>query len=377
VARRAPAKPTPAAEAPIVPPIAPPARSPVTVTPIFEAEPPLRANANAVPHIALLLPVLDASYGSSARAVQQGFMAAASVDGQTLPIQTYSNLDERRNVLDVYRQAVMNGAQMVIGPLTRKGVASLAAYDNITVPTLVLNGFDGQPANQLFGFGMSMDDEARSVAQLALQRDFHQLIVISSTTPLAQRLQLAFEELWSEAGRSIVREIQFNGDIATLRSLSNTPDTLIFIATDAEQARLIRPFLPNKMPVYATSQVFLGNSETLINHDLSGVRFVDMPWLLQPDQPAVAGYPRSDPPLSAEDERLYALGVDAYQLIRVMHQGNVDASLPLNGVTGSIALKQHSFVRTAVPGIFKQGRAMASDAVSAADAQLFPYQRKP
>jgi len=366
----------PVVEAPVITPLEMPLLPPVTVTPIIE-EPMLIANTNARAHIALLLPLNDKNFGAAATLVQQGFMAAASLDSDALPIQLYSNFDESRTVAEVYRQAVINGAQAVVGPLTRKGVATLAAMQQIPVPSLALNNVEAQPAEQLFFFGMALDDEARSVAQLAMQRDLHKVIVITGHTQLAQRMQLAFEEAWSNAGRTIVSEIDFNGDTSVLKGLSNTPDTLIFLATDADNARHIRPFLPAGLPIYSTSQIFVGNDATLANYDLNGVRFVDMPWLLQPDHAAVIGFPHSATPLSADEERLYALGIDAYQLIRLMIGHNEAANMPLNGVSGIVRLQGHNFLRRAVPGVFKQGRAISTEAAAKPDTQLFPDQFKP
>ncbi|MGZ8257170.1 MAG: penicillin-binding protein activator [Gallionella sp.] len=360
---------------PVITPLEMPLLPPVTVAPIIE-EPALIVNANARAHIALLLPLNDKNFGAAASAVQQGFIAAANLDSNALPIQLYNSLDENHKLAEVYRQAVINGAQAVVGPLTRKGVATLAAMPQIAVPTLALNSVDAPPAERLFFFGMALDDEARSVAQLAMQRDLHKVIVITGHTPLAQRMQLAFEEEWSRAGRTIVSEIDFNGDTSVLKGLSNTPDTLIFLATDADNARHMRPFLPAGLPIYSTSQIFVGNEATLANYDLNGVRFVDMPWLLQPDHAAVIAYPHSATPLSADEERLYALGIDAYQLIRLMLGHNEAANMPLNGVTGSIHLQGHYFIRTAVPGVFKQGRAVSLDAPAKPDVQMFPDQFK-
>ena len=49
-------------------------------------------------------------------------------------------------------------------------------------------------------------------------------------------------------------------------------------------------------------------------HELNRVRFVDMPWLLQADHPAVMIYPRAQFGDAIDFERLYALGIDAFRL---------------------------------------------------------------
>ncbi len=320
-------------------------------------------------------------FGRAADAVRQGFFAAAKYSKrQILPVRVYSDFDENTSVVAAYRQAVANGAVAVVGPLTRNGVSALAAKPSIPVPTLALNFVDGQFAPQLYFFGMAVEAEARQVAQLAKQQGLHQAIIVTTRTPLSQRLQTAFENEWTgtadDLDRGILREIEYSGDPSVLTDIADITDTMVFLATDAEKSRLINPYLPNKIPVYATSQVFTGNDNALGNYDLNGVRFVDMPWLLQPDHPAVMVYPRIDPPLTTSNERLYALGIDSFRLIEQMLSGNLKSALPMDGVTGQIQLNGHAFERKAIPAVFTQGHAQPSNAsATAAPAPLmFPGQ---
>ena len=331
------------------------------------------------PHIALLLPLQSAIFASAADAVQQGFFAAANYKRQMLPVRVYSNFDENIGVVAVYRQAIANGARAVVGPLTRNSVSTLAAEQDIPVPTLALNIVEGQFAPQLYFFGMAVEAEARQVAQLAKQHGLHQAIIITAHTQLSQRLQSAFEEEWTRPDygmangmdRGILREIEYNDDPAVFADIADITDTMVFLAADAEKARLIRPYLPNKLPVYATSQIFVGNDNILTNYDLNGIRFVDMPWLLQPDHPAVMIYPRSNPPLSADRERLYALGIDSFRLIQLMLADKINTALPLDGVSGQIQLSGHNFQHMAIPAVFAQGHAQLPDAPT---SQVFPDQ---
>jgi hypothetical protein len=112
----------------------------------------------------------------------------------------------------------------------------------------------------------------------------------------------------------------------------------------------------------------------MLNYDLSGIHFVDMPWLLQSDHPATMVYPRITPALSNDQERLYALGVDAYRLIRVLLEGKTAQALPLDGVTGTIKLEGRQFTRSAMAAVFVQGRAQPVDAPVAESPIFFPAQ---
>lgn len=362
---------------------APPPGSPQAEPPLIEAPStgspqagsPPPAGENPAPHIALLLPLKSAVFAPSAEAVQRGFIAAANQDTgnpQSLPVRVYGCGDEGNDVVAQYRLAVASGARAVAGPLTRHGVAALAAEKDLAVPTLALNMLESQPTGQLYFFGMNMEAEARLAAQLAAQQGLHQAIVISTRPQLAKRLQFAFEEEWLGLHGSILQEIEFDDDPAVFAGLAATPDTVVFLAADASRASLIRPYLPGGLPVYATSQIFVGNNDTLLNYDLNNIRFVDMPWLLQPDHPAVMTYPRAVPPLSADLERLYALGIDAYRLIRLMLDSRLEPPMLLDSVSGSIRLDGHIFLRTAIPAVFREGRAQLPGAAAAPSTPVFP-----
>lgn len=329
------------------------------------------------PHIALLLPLKSPTFGTVASAVQQGFEAAAAVEQQRLPgglpVRVYGCQDESQDIVALYRQAIANGAHAVVGPLTRNGVNVLAAQTELPVPTLSLNVADNAAGRQLYFFGMEVEAEARQAAQLAKQQGLNQATVITTHASLSKRLQFAFEEEWNRLGGTLLREIEFNGTLEEFTSVADAPGTMVFLAAEAESARLIRPYLPNKLPIYGTSQIFIGNEETLTNYDLNNIRFIDMPWLLQPDHPAVMTYPRALPPLSADRERFYAMGIDAFRLIQLLLTRHADTFIqPLDGVSGQIQLNGQTMQRVGIPAMFSQGRAQLLDAPATPAASAFP-----
>ncbi len=334
---------------------------------------PAVAEVPNAPHIALLLPLKSPAFRTAAGAVQQGFLAASGVGKATLPVRVYGCADEGKEILALYAQAIANGAQAVAGPLTRNGVNLLAAQSIISVPTLALNSFDAQPATPMYGFGMAVEAEARLIAHLAAENGLHHAVVIHTQSPLDLRLLLAFEDAWTALGGKIEQEIDYKGESSELGSIKYQADTLIFLASNAQNARTMRPYLPKKMPIYATSQLFSNNNPT--NFELNGIRFVDMPWLLQPDHPSVLVYPRANPALSTDMERLYALGIDAYRLLQWLLQPTADTSL--HGVSGEIQLNGHQFLRAAVPARFVQGQAQLLSSEEPHMEVLFPAQTKP
>jgi outer membrane PBP1 activator LpoA protein len=80
--------------------------------------------------------------------------------------------------------------------------------------------------------------------------------------------------------------------------------------------------------------------------DLQGVRYVEMPWFIQPDHLAVMAYPPPKTALAVDDERLYAFGIDAFRLALALLKGEAQKA-PLDGVTGRLTLEPgNHFSRT-------------------------------
>ena len=331
----------------------------------------LPAEKTASPHIALLLPLKSADFGSAAEAVRQGFLAAANTQSHSIPIKVYESNDENTDVIALYQQAIASGARAVVGPLTRNGVTVLSGYPAITVPTLALNVVEGKNSDKLYFFGRTAESEARQIAQLAAASGLHSANIVNSGTPLSKRVSQAFAAEWKILGNSIAKEVIYNNNPTVLADLPVAEGNMVFLAADAETAHLIRPYLNTTLPVYATSQIFDGNTDTLTNFDLNGVHFIDMPWLLELDHPAVMIYPRSTPPLSPDMERLYALGIDAFRLLQIMLDNKLNTSFPLDGVTGHIRLGAHQqFQREAIPAVFWQGRGLTPEDIAAQEAAL-------
>jgi outer membrane PBP1 activator LpoA protein len=314
------------------------------------------------PHIAVLLPLRSPSIGRQADAVRMGILEAAKVHrGTTLPLVVRATSDESFDVVQAYEDVVRAGAQLVIGPLTRSAVTGLAGTVLVTVPTLALSAPDDdspRPAN-LYVFGLQVENEAKQVAQLARQQGRHNAIVVLSETGLSRRLAQAFAEEFMRRGGTIQDQFQSTSDgpnlIKLRESIANGVSDVVFLALDAPRAKLIRSYLGSTVPIFATSMVHT-SAQPLANFELNGVYFVDMPWLLSPDHPAVLSYARQEQ-AGLEFQRFYALGIDAYRIAQDLLKPP-SSQTPLDGVTGYITLeKDHRYVRELIPAQFSQGEA--------------------
>ena len=346
-----------------MPPATPGAEPAAPADPVTAPQPPLasiRPDPYGVPHIALILPLKSATFGRPAEAVRNGFLAAAKVQGsEPMPLRVYAVGDDPAQMLASYATALAGGARLVVGPLTRNGVTAIAA-NPVPVPTLALNVPEAGttvPLN-LYMLSLHAESEAQQVAQLAFRDGWRKILVVRADNALMQRIQQAFADEFARLGGVLVAEYAFTSDPEGLARIKEAAGLGVadaaFLALDFAQARLARPYL-DPLAIYATSHVNPGSAGPLAGYDLAGVRFLDMPWLLQPEHPAVMVYPRPPHQDAADNERLYALGIDAFRVAVSLLAGTPGATL--DGVTGRITLDPNQqFVRTLTAAQFNHGK---------------------
>ncbi len=314
-----------------------------------------------IAHIALLLPVSASAFARPAEAVRLGFLMAAKTQGKTpLPIRLYAVTDDTQQIVAGYGEALAAGARLVVGPLTRNGVTAIIESGRVSAPTLALNVPDRAIPlpRSLYTLSLHVEAEARQVAQLAFKDGRLKAFTVNGETPLLRRIHQAFVEEFTRLGGEHIAAYEFTADPAGLARIKQAAGSgfadMAFLALDFRRARVARPYL-DPLPLYATSQIHPGNAGPLAGFDLANVRFLDMPWLLQPDHPAVMVYPRQDFQDALDLERLYALGIDAFRLSQALLEGK--GELTLDGVTGRLSLgRDRQFVRELTAAQFADGK---------------------
>jgi outer membrane PBP1 activator LpoA protein len=330
---------------------------------IGQAADPLQVSPSiAGPHLAVLLPIKSSTVGRLADAVRRGVLEAHRVHaGNGMPVIVIATDEDPFDITRTYEQAVQRGARMIIGPLTRSAVSALAGSNLVTVPTIALNApeVDVPLPTNLYLFGIQVENEARQIARIASRQGRRRPLVVISDSPLSRRLSEAFIEEWARLGNPPAERFAYTTDVDSLTEVRDTlavgSSDMVFLALDARRAKLIRSYLGLSMPVYATSLVHT-SSAPLANYELNGVYFVDMPWLLLPDHPAVLIYERPDPAQTGvEFQRFYALGIDAYRMAQALLKPYPD-SQPVDGVTGYISIEpDQRLTREAIPAQFVGG----------------------
>lgn len=306
------------------------------------------------PHIALIVPTTSKTFGKVADAVKQGFIAGATADGKTAPpYRIYSADDEAGTLAALYRRAAAEGAVAIVGGVTRDG-ANVLARESGNVPSLALNAPEATLPENFFYISLNLDWEARLVARAAAQDGLKRVALIASATSLAKRIQDSFEKEWTRVGGEVVARVSINNDLndgqRIKTSLDRVKPEVVFIAGDPRTARFARPYLPTGTPVFATSHALDARAGTVANIDLESVRFLEMPWFVEKDHPAVMAYTRPEENMPLDYERLYALGIDAWRLTQLILKAALSPNAariiaPLDGVTGRLTLDGAQFVR--------------------------------
>ena len=324
-----------------------------------------RPPERAQPHIALILPVASKTFGKVADAVKQGFLAGALADGKNAPpFRIYAADDDVGALAAQYRKAATEGAMAIVGGVTRDG-AGIMAREASYLPTLALNSpaaaNEGDLPDRFFYISLNIDWEARFAARTASNEGLRRVAILASAAPLAKRVQQSFEKEWIRLGGEIAVRISANGDPSegprVQSAMEKANADVVFLAAEMKVARFARPYLPVGIPVFATSMTIDPRADAIDNLDLESVRFMEMPWFVQPDHPAVMAYAKPVDALPIEYERLYALGIDAWRLAQtIITQDRVKSLPPLDGVTGRLMLEGHQFVRQLSAGEMRDGR---------------------
>ena len=331
-------------------------------------------------HVAALLPLSgrNAAVGAQVRdGLLAGFFAQPSAE--RTPLRFYDIA--ARPVGEALAAARAAGAVFVIGPLMREDVLAAAAFATATPgapPMLVLNFLPSSasaavPAEvpaALYQFGLSPEDESRSVARRAIADGRRRAVALIPSGDWGVRVLAAFKDEFEAGGGTLLAERALGGrDLGpALRSTlgidasrarhqrlqSLLGSSLVFQPRrrgDVEmlfapgQPALIRQLRSQlrfeaaaDIPMYSISDAWDGR----VDADLNGLIFTDMPWMIAPGSGRSATL-RSETEGAYGDlrgrSRLFALGHDAWLVQEGLRTGRFSAgSGELEGVTGQLAL---------------------------------------
>ncbi|MGB5833798.1 MAG: penicillin-binding protein activator [Thiohalocapsa sp.] len=298
---------------------------------------------------ALVLLPSGGRFGIAGDAVKDGIKAAYDADRSG----NRPNLSYRSSG---YNAGVDAGADLVIGPLEKPSVASLASRSSLPVPTLALNRSGGSSTDNLFQFSLAPEDEAVNVANYARSANLQTAALLYPQGPFGDRLANAFRSQWRTVGGRLASQRAYAPGDSSYSATANAllggdKADFVFMVATTKDAQVLYASLRDagvKMPVVATSHVYSGDFDPIRDGALSGLYFVDIPWMLdneRSDSLSRKALRDKLPNVSGPLARLYAMGIDGYRLApRIIEMGNSPGTF-FPGETGGLTIDSLGQIR--------------------------------
>ena len=355
-----------------------------------------------VNQIAVLLP-MQGRLQNAGNAIRDGIMVAyADIygrGGQPGKLRFYDT-QSTDDVQQLYRQAVADGAELVIGPLAKQKVRRLSALPDLPTPVLALNYLDEAPKasttgvgavahNNFFQFGLSSADDASAAAGRASSLNYRRVLLLHAYDSQSKRTAQAFQKAWQELEGETAVTVAFDNEQDASPAIKNalqlplsdqrsqklgsvigqqlqaTPRRrqdidFVYLPVNAQQARSIKPLLAfhfaQDLPVLASSRVYTGTQDQRSDSDLNGIYFTETPWVLDAPPSLSTRIERHIEGGAANSKNLYALGIDAFRIAPRMALMAQAPSVRQAGLTGSLMVtKQGIIVRTPSWAVFRNG----------------------
>ena len=301
------------------------------------------------------------AYARAADAVSAGFTAAAAAGGRTTYIVIAHGED---GILGAFEAARKAGAKVVVGPLLRDDL-KVIAQANIELPwTLALNQSDESATGpaRLYTFALTVESDARTIARRMRDDAAQTVAIVGGESPQMKRIAGAFATAWLLEGGNAPTSYRFDPAPEALtvlkRDLGKKGPDAALLAIDGSDAALVKPFL-GTVSAFASGLMFDQKAFASLR-DLDGLAIVEIPWLVTPGAPEFAGFARRDYG-SASLERLYALGLDAWRIAKVLVDGPPEKFV-LEGATGHVTLAEgRQFVREGRLAVYRGGQLVPLD----------------
>ena len=364
---------------------------------VFRYKKTAQLTASEMPRsIALFLPQ-SGSFSKAALAIQKGIISAYYLNKENSPPSIHLYDTEKADITTLYQTAITDGAQLVIGPLNKKRVLALSQSDSLPIPVLALNqpkSAENSPAS-FYQFSLSPEDEVEQSAAAAWLKGHRTALILTPVSGFGHRLASHFANYWQALGGDVLeaqsyppKQTDFSASIQQLLNLDSSKlrykrvrrllnrdikfeprrrqdADFLFLAATARNARLIRPqlqfFRASRLPVYATSHLYNGRDNPSQNIDLDGITFTDIPWdeiQQEGEATSLLAISQSWKNLPAHEQRLLALGVDAYNVIPQLVRLQQSSTSRYSGLTGKLYLdKKNRLHRQLNLFYFKKGTA--------------------
>ncbi|RUM93895.1 MAG: hypothetical protein DSZ28_06025 [Thiothrix sp.] len=331
----------------------------------------------ALNQVAVLLPTTG-PLNHLANVIVDGIMAAKfNLPDIQMEVRFYDT-NAQQDIYTLYEQAVFEGAELVIGPMS-KPLVDILATSPLTAPVLSLNYGNNQELYNpnLYQFALLPEDEARQIADRIMQDGLSQIGLVIPDSPWGERIAQAFNDRSMELGGTVVTTAKYgtqSRDFSAVIERAFEPSEeegngagaeAIFLVAAPQQARILKPLLKyhylGELPTYATSHVYAGPLSNNYDRDLNGLIFSEIPWMLLDDTDANRdnGLPQAEEldELTRRHPRLFAFGYDSLQLAANLHNLVQSVDAQHEGLTGNLYIDNHNHIhRRLGMAYFKRGK---------------------
>ena len=250
-------------------------------------------STNASTSVGVLLPFTGA-YSKGAGALREGITAALySLPPERRPALRFYDTGVQTDILSAYNQAVNEGAQSVIGPLTKENLSALKLSGDLRTPVLALNHTEEPAPANMMQFALLPEDEGRAVADRAAREGLRSGAVLYPETATDDRYLEGFKAQWESLGGVLIAAVPYNpeqhdfGD--TVRNVVRSGADFVYIVARPLKARQLRTqiqfFGAATMPVFVSFQALQDMQPGGSNPDLEGARIPGMKWLIASPEP--------------------------------------------------------------------------------------------
>jgi outer membrane PBP1 activator LpoA protein len=303
--------------------------------------------------LGVVLP-LSGNLAGAGASVRDGLLAAYYGETRRRPeIRFYDSAGTPAGATGAVDRAIAEGAQLIVGPLTRDEVGAVFARGRPAVPVIALNRGPVTPPSGSASFALAPDDEGIAAAERLVQRGAKRVFAFAQHDDNSQRALTALRARLRQLGADVVGERNVEDATPELAALvaqdlaGASPDG-VFLALKAAQARAVvgalRASPSAALPRVSTALVLNGASE---KHDiaLDGTEFPELPWLLGSGGALPAPGDVRLASARGPSQRLFAFGSDAWALVAWYEPLWRDPKFSLGGATGRLFIDDRGQVQ--------------------------------
>ncbi len=172
-----------------------------------------RVRAGAPIQVALLLPYGSASAGDEivARSLENAArLAASEFEGVELEITVYNTAADASQAATVARQAIQQGARVIVGPLRSDAAAAVGvAVSNSNVAVLSFSNNTEIAGGNVFVLGHTYDNTAARIASYATRQGRNRLVILHAQNLAGEVARDAVQQAVASTGGTVAGVVSY------------------------------------------------------------------------------------------------------------------------------------------------------------------------